>query len=315
MSLTRTPTIIRHASLLLALISITLLSAPVAKAATEITQSTCPVVIATPGSYTLGTDIGPCANGVNGVQITASGVSLLLSGHTITGAGPAPSQCNTAIGISVGSASGPLLRKVAIVGGGTVSNFTTGLLAQNSTSSSASLVTVTAPECSGLGFGFLITAPGGSWSLLNNLVQEPGVSSYGIALGVSGNTVAGNNVIDSIAVGIGLVEGSPAFVASSRNTISNNIANDNLGGVIVFPGSTSNLITGNITNDNNTAGFCTSGSPCPGVWMWQGATGNFITGNVSLGNVPFDLEDDNPNCDSNLWEGNRFKTANETCIH
>jgi len=314
MSLTRTHTTIRNASLLLAVISITLLSARVAKAATEIKQSTCPVVITTPGAYTLGTDIGPCANGVNGVQITASGVSLLLNGHTITGAGPAPGQCNTGIGISVGSASGPLLRKVAIVGGGTVSNFTTGLLAQNSTSSSATLVTVTAPECSSLGFGFLIAAPGGAWSLVNNLVQEPGANSYGIALGVNGNTVAGNNVIDSIGVGIGLVAGSPAVVGSSKNTIANNIANDNLGGVIVYPGSTNNQISGNITNDNNTAG-CSSVSPCPGVWIMQGATGNYITGNVSLGNVPFDLEDDNANCDSNTWEGNRFKTANETCIH
>jgi hypothetical protein len=134
-------------------------------------------------------------------------------------------------------------------------------------------------------------------------------------LGVNGNTVFGNIVNDSIGVGVALVSGSVGLSASSKNAIFNNIANDNLGGVLVYPGSNNNQIYGNITNDNNSAGLCSSGTPCSGLWLMQGATGNIVTGNTSFGNIPFDMEDDNANCDSNKWEGNHFKTANESCIH
>jgi parallel beta-helix repeat protein len=315
MSLTRKRTNLHHASLLLAAISITLLWASVAKAATEITQSSCPVVITKPGDYLLGTNVGPCENGVNGIQIQASGVSLVLNGHTITGAGPASGQCSTGTGISVGLANAPMLKKVAIVGGGTISNFIVGVLGQNSANSSVTGVTALAPQCDSLGFGIVVASPGGGWTLVNNVVREPGISSYGIALGVDGNTLAGNNVIDSIGVGIGLIDGSPAVVGSSKNTITNNIANDNLGGVLVYPGSTNNQIVNNITNDNNTAGLCTPSTPCSGVWLMEGATGNYVIGNTSFGNIPFDMEDDNANCGSNKWQINHFKTASEPCIH
>jgi hypothetical protein len=304
----------RKTSLFLAVMSITLLWASVAKAG-EITQSTCPVVIAKSGDYLLARDIGPCANGVDGIEIKASGVTLLLNGHTITGEGATPGACSTGAGISVGWTGLPMLRKVAIIGAGTISNFNIGVLAQNSANSSATMVTVTAPQCSSLGFGFSVASPGGGWSLFNNVVREPGISSYGIGLGVDGNTVFGNIVNDSIGVGVALVSGSPAVVGSSKNAIFNNIANDNLGGVLVYSGSNNNQIFGNITNDNNSAGLCSPASPCSGLWVMEGATGNIVTGNTSFGNIPFDMEDDNANCGSNKWEGNHFRNANESCIH
>ena len=60
-----------------------LLCTPSAKAGTTTTQSTCPVLIAQAGDYSLGTDVGPCLPGVDGIDIVASNVTLHLNGHTI----------------------------------------------------------------------------------------------------------------------------------------------------------------------------------------------------------------------------------------
>jgi hypothetical protein len=45
-----------------------------------------------------------------------------------------------------------------------------------------------------------------------------------------------------------------------------------------------------------------------------GATGNQLRKNVGKNNTPFDLADDNPNCDQNRWRGNTG-TRNQQCIH
>jgi hypothetical protein len=54
---------IHNASLVLAVISITILWASAAEAGTKITQATCPVAITQSGEYSLATDVGPCAPG------------------------------------------------------------------------------------------------------------------------------------------------------------------------------------------------------------------------------------------------------------
>jgi hypothetical protein len=45
-----------------------------------------------------------------------------------------------------------------------------------------------------------------------------------------------------------------------------------------------------------------------------GATAHF-TNNTSLANGNFDLFDDTPNCSGQVWSGNTFFTANQSCIH
>jgi len=293
--------VIHNASLLLAVISITLLWSSVAEAGTTITNGTCPVTLSQSGVYSLATDVGPCDPGKDGIDIQASWVTLLLNGHTIKGSA-APGTCNTSNGINVGLPTpGPMIRGVEVLGGGTVSNFFVGLGAQNSADSFAAFVTVTAPQCNPSGGptsdGFLVQAPGGGWTLFNNVVREPGVNSYGIVLVADSNALVGNNVNDSIAI------------VGSSNTIVANTANDNFGGIFVFSGS-KNQIYANTTNHNNSANGGGSG-----LSIALGATGNTITGNTSFDNVPWDMEDDNPNCDSNKWKGNHFGTSNESCIH
>ena len=285
-------------SLLIA--AITFLWTSPANAGTAITNGTCPVTIATSGDYSLGTDVGPCASGVDGIDIVASNVTLHLNGHTISGA---PSgNCNNSYGIHVMGTSSVPLSLVNVLGSGTISNFVFGFWADYSAGSFVKSTTVTAPLCpSGdFTFGFVIYSTSSQWMLQGNVVNEPGINSLGILLdGNANNTIVRNSVNDSLEL-----------YDSSNNTIVNNNASNNYGGIFVLGGS-NNEIHANTANNN-------VGSP--GILLTSDANGNFttgnrISGNKSTGNSPYDMEDDSPNCGSDKWEGNKFNTANVSCIH
>jgi parallel beta-helix repeat protein len=283
----------------LSAISIILLWASPAKAGTTITQSTCPVMIAQSGEYDLATDVGPCLPGVDGIDIVASAVTLHLDGHSIIGSLD-PTICNNSYGMRVGlPAPTPMLSQVHILGEGTVSNFRHGLHAENSAGSFVKFVTVTA-ACMNepfATFGFLILAPGGQWKLQGNVVREPGATSSGIAFfGVDDNDIVRNDVNDTME-----------FSNSNNNTIVNNTANDNFAGISIGPfgPSSNNELHANTANNN---------ALNSGISVFVGSVANNITGNTAFNNHPWDLEDDNPNCDSNKWVGNHFGTASQTCI-
>jgi parallel beta-helix repeat protein len=283
---------------LLAAISIPLLWASPTRAGTTLTSSMCPVVIAQSGEYDLATDVGPCPPGVDGIVIQASAVTLRLNGHTISGTATS-GTCNSSNGIRVGlPAPMPMLSQVRVLGDGTISNFSVGFRAENSAGSFVKFLTVTA-QCFSGSDGFLISAPGGQWKLQGNVVREPAASSIGIFLGgVDDNDLVRNDVNNSIFL-----------VNSSNNTVVNNTASDNMGGIFVFSsttGSNNNEIHANTTTNNASGG---------GLTISSGSSANNITGNKSFNNNPSDMEDDNPNCDSNKWEGNQFGTANQPCIH
>jgi len=286
------------ALVLLAAVSITLLWASPAKAGTTITQSTCPVVINQPGEYSLGTNVGPCAPGVDGILIVASNVTLHLKGHTISGTAIS-GTCNSSSGIHVmGTSSLTPLTLVRVLGTGTITNFDTGFLAENSAGSFVKFVTVT-QTCSDFTFGFHILAPSSQWKLEGNVVREPGNNSAGIVLqsGVNDCDLVRNNVNDTISVN------------SNNNNIINNIANDNVDGI--FVSGNNNEVHANTTDNNSEHGLLLGQNTISGNFP----SGNNISGNTSLGNSIFDMEDDNVNCGTNKWRGNKFKTANMSCIH
>jgi parallel beta-helix repeat protein len=52
-----------------------------------------------------------------------------------------------------------------------------------------------------------------------------------------------------------------------------------------------------------------------GIWVEAGATSNTLQGNTALSKGAWDLGDLNPGCDSNIWSGNTFTTANQPCIN
>lgn len=216
---------------LLAVLSAGLLCARPARAGTSIIQSTCPVVIAQPGNYTLDSDVGPCLPGVDGIDITSSNVTLHLNGHTISS-----STCNNSDGIHVLGPSPVLpISMVRILGPGTLIDFGNngaagsfgpygGFLAENSAGSFVKFTTATTTAvCSGqLTVGFGLQASTSMWKLDSNVVNEP--PSDGIGLnGAGDNDLVRNQVNDTILLG-----------NSSNNTIINNFASDDRVGMRCF---------------------------------------------------------------------------------
>lgn len=171
-----------------------------------------------------------------------------------------------------------------------------GSRADNSAGSFVKFTTVTA-QCPTFSRGFSIQSSS-HWKLDGNVVRgTPG--SFGIFLNITAdNDLVRNDVNDSIVL-----------VNSSNNTIVNNTASDSLGrqgGIAggLFGGG-NNEIHGNTTNNNTSNGLS----------IVSGSSENNVTGNTSLNNVAEDMRDDNPNCDSNKWEGNKFNTASQGCVH
>jgi parallel beta-helix repeat protein len=94
--------------------------------------------------------------------------------------------------------------------------------------------------------------------------------------------------------GIDLVEGGDGIVRGVTAT-------GNEFGISIE--SAGNDVRGNVVTDNTETGIDVFG-----------ATDNTIIGNSATGNGT-DLKDSNPTCDSNVWRGNDFGTANQSCIH
>jgi parallel beta-helix repeat protein len=145
---------------------------------------------------------------------------------------------------------------------------------------------------------------------------EPGSSANVI----TNNQVSGNG-LDGIAI----------FARSPDNVIRNNQVSRNGffrttarrgDGIIVFNLSDRTVVEGNLTSGNADNGIRIRGP----LGATAGSVDNRIVGNESVGNavlptIPsgafgsaaYDLNDQNPNCDNNLWSANRYHTANPPC--
>lgn len=283
---------------LLAVLSITVFCASKAKAAptpTPITSSACNNNITAPGAYKLEADIGPCAPGDIGIWISASNVTLYLNGHTLNGS-TVPENCDGLVGVFVASIDETtLIKDVNVIGPGKMTNWQIGLDSTHSTKSSVSFTKVTA-NCSASIASYGITVDGATskWTFLGNVVDEPGINSAGIDLAGSGHYIAGNSVNDTLAI-----------FDCTDCVLFGNFASHDSGGIYVSGGS-NNQIVANTTESNT--GYS-------GILLTGGTTGNLVSLNRSLNNSPYDMEDDSPNCGTNKWLRNSFKTANETCIH
>jgi len=271
----------RFGLMLLAAFCITVLTASPSKANTSLTGP-CPVVINQPGQYSLSEDL-TCPPDVDGIDIEASNVTLLLAGRTIAG------TCGTGIGIHVLGTSTVPLTTVGILGPGRIRDFSSNFLADYSADSFVNKVKVES-QCPN-NVGFLINTTSSHWALIRDVVRAPG-TSYGLLLFGPNNVVALCNIDDTISVD------------TNNNVIVDNIANDNLGGIFVE--GSNNQIYANTTNNN---------SNYDGILVSAGALGNIVSENKAFNNLPYDMEDDNPDCGTNIWEGNKFNAANLTCIH
>lgn len=272
----------RFGLMLLAAFCITVLTASPAKATIKTTLTgACPIVVSLPGDYFLSENL-TCPPNVDGIDIETSNVKLHLAGHTIAGA------CGNGFGIHVLGTSGAPLTAVFVVGPGTISNFTFNFVADFSANSFVNGVKVVS-QCPS-NFGFAINTTSSQWALVKDVVQAP-VSSFGLVLFGPNNVVALCNISDTISVD------------TNNNVVVGNIASNNAGGIFVT--GSNNQIYANTTNNNSTG---------DGIDVIGGALGNILSENSAFGNLPYDMEDDNANCGTNIWVGNKFSVANQTCI-
>lgn len=105
-----------------------------------------------------------------------------------------------------------------------------------------------------------------------------------------------NNTATGVRVGFSLASGS-------HNTLANNTATDNSGTGFVLDDATNSLLEANVARNNGQNG----------VHLFIGASNNRVVKTKASGNGSFDLQDDNVNCGTNLWEQNTG-TKSQGCI-
>ncbi len=127
------------------------------------------------------------------------------------------------------------------------------------------------------------------------------------------------------------LDGIALFADTADNIVRNNQVEGNGfyrttarrgSGIIVFTRSTRNVVENNQVVNNADSGIDIR----PPLAAFPGATNNRIVNNLAVGNgalpfIPspvfgpsFDLKDGNPNCDANVWFGNRYRTFNQPCV-
>jgi parallel beta-helix repeat protein len=143
----------------------------------------------------------------------------------------------------------------------------------------------------------------------------------------------GNFILNNQVVGNGL-DGIVLFVGSNNNVIRGNSVHRNglyrttarrgngigLQSLPGTNGASGNLIENNFVTENGDNGIVLRG-PRGGA---LGAVNNIVRNNVAIRNAllplvgtgfgpAFDLNDNNPDCDNNVWQNNRYHTAEPPC--
>jgi parallel beta-helix repeat protein len=93
------------------------------------------------------------------------------------------------------------------------------------------------------------------------------------------------------------------LISGDNNTVqSSQVLGNVIDGIRLF--GANNTVKGNTVNENRRAG----------ITAISFATASTIVSNTALRNA-IELEDENPNCDANVWRHNNFNTANQPqCI-
>lgn len=161
------------------------------------------------------------------------------------------------------------------------------------------------------GYCFLISADDVTFNLNGHTISGRSRFLSGFAIAVGGNSakIVGPGTLTAWGVGVGFFGdgGSVRGVTATGNNVGIEIVNGALDGVVGFSDyvGTNNDVRGNVITGNGRVG----------IQVDAGATGNTIIGNFAHNNFE-DLRDQNPNCDSNVWWGNDFGTADPpSCIH
>jgi parallel beta-helix repeat protein len=125
--------------------------------------------------------------------------------------------------------------------------------------------------------------------------------AVGFGIPSTGVTVQGNEI--TLTTGLGQGAGVLVTNGSSDTVVIGNHVHDNPSPGISMVATTNNQIVHNNVTSNRV-----------GIYARTSATNNYIAENTARFNVLFDLQDDNPNCDANIWRNNNNVTQNQACI-
>lgn len=144
------------------------------------------------------------------------------------------------------------------------------------------------------------------------------ISTSGVRLNLNGHTLAGvpsgfgifvpKGAANVNVVGPGTLTGWETGIAGpgDNGSVRGVTATNNNFGIAISNFVTGVSIRGNVATSNTSIGIAVGG----------GSTDNTIIGNFAHQNGESDLADGNNNCDSNVWRGNDFGTADpSSCIH
>ena len=282
-------------------------------------------------STVLDSNVGPC--GGTGLIVAANNITLDLNGFTISG-GPA-------------GEGGPGIRLAGTTGvtvkNGTVTQFDAGVAIEGGSGNTVTGIRALDNRSNFGDYGDgIIMFQSNSNRILNNQVRNNGpwdgigvlrgafnvidgnqitdnnqstTNTAGVRLenqnlGPNGNFPSNDNVVTNNLVSNSGTFGIQVFAGGSRNQIKfNQVVNNTLDGITVFAGGNNNVIEGNRVQGNRANGIRIRAA----AGSFPGPTGNQILRNVSFGNAVFDLRDDQPNCDGNIWRGNQAATFTPPC--
>jgi len=129
----------------------------------------------------------------------------------------------------------------------------------------------------------------------------------------------------SRVIGVTATTNSSGFevIFGNNNFLQGNVATLNGLGIAIFFGSENMMVNNFLMNnaggidavfaDLNKIIANTANSNLRGITL-VASTQNEIHGNTALSNSDQDMFDNAPDCDENQWQGNRFDTANQSCI-
>jgi parallel beta-helix repeat protein len=236
--------------------------------------------ISASGRYVLQADLS-CA--ADGIDIQANNVKLFLNGHTITG----PGVSSGATGVYVGD---PEYKNVTILGPGTITNFSQGVIFDGTVGGGLIGVNVTG-DLFCLFIGNSITQVPSSGLLIsqNTLASAGGA----IVPALNNSSIVGNNFSNS--------SGGVTF-AGSNNTFTGNLFNNSGSDGFYLSTGSGNTFRGNQFQSNYGNGIVLN------------ATGNHLVGNVALGNHLFDINESSTGCVGDTYLDDVFASANQTCV-
>ncbi|MFN2607596.1 MAG: right-handed parallel beta-helix repeat-containing protein [Acidimicrobiales bacterium] len=220
-------------------------------------------------SLTAANDIGPCP--ADGLDIVASGVTVDLGGHTVTGGNATNTTTNDYVGIHLMGVSGVTVRN------GTVQDFDAGVSIEGGSGNTVTSITArdnishyvltTATGSYGqCDYGDGILTDGSSNNRIQgNLVMHNGpYDGIGLINNSDGNTVDGNSVTNNDVANLNPA-GSTTVCGTGQGAMQLGRGHQDIGIRLEGPGDNNNTITGNQVAHNEFRGIAALPTLCGGM--------------------------------------------------